>query len=217
MYRSLFTCLVLCLAWTAPSLAQSSLPVVDEVEWAPFRTHCLALLKQLDRMKAPLPAETTRALRGLLDSKTPRDPQGSAAAVQKLLDPHCLIGVTINPESRVKAARGLARPSLVHKRTTVVLVRVVNEGGVTHGLAVTGPELVRAGKKEAGRWLDARVVNEAPFGNKLSGRRLEYRLMHLTPRQAGKREATLCFDAGQGSQDLGFRAEVPILFTVGKR
>ena len=31
---------------------------------------------------------------------------------------------------------------------------------------------------------------------------------------AGKREATVGFDIGQGTQDLGFRAEVPILFTV---
>ena len=28
------------------------------------------------------------------------------------------------------------------------------------------------------------------------------------------REATLRFDVGQGSQDLGFRGEVPVLFTV---
>jgi hypothetical protein len=38
--------------------------------------------------------------------------------------------------------------------------------------------------------------------------------MKLTPAQSGKREATLAFDAGQGTQDLGFRAEVPVLFTV---
>ena len=32
--------------------------------------------------------------------------------------------------------------------------------------------------------------------------------------EAGRREATLTFDVGQGTQDLGFRAEVPVLFTV---
>jgi hypothetical protein len=36
----------------------------------------------------------------------------------------------------------------------------------------------------------------------------------LTALEAGKREATLNFDVGQGTQDLGFRAEVPILFHV---
>ena len=32
--------------------------------------------------------------------------------------------------------------------------------------------------------------------------------------EAGRREATIAFDVGQGTQDLGFRAEVPVLFTV---
>src|SRR5690606_37536498 len=33
-------------------------------------------------------------------------------------------------------------------------------------------------------------------------------------REAGKREATVSFDIGQGTQDLGFRAEAPVLFEV---
>src|SRR5437764_609027 len=32
--------------------------------------------------------------------------------------------------------------------------------------------------------------------------------------EAGKREATLGFDVGQGTQDLGFRGEAPVLFDV---
>ena len=32
--------------------------------------------------------------------------------------------------------------------------------------------------------------------------------------EAGQREATLSFDVGQGSQDLGFRSEIPVLFNV---
>ena len=58
------------------------------------------------------------------------------------------------------------------------------------------------------------LVAPAPLGKALSGAKVEYVLMRLRPRETGKREATLHFDAGQGSQDLGFRAEVPILFTV---
>jgi hypothetical protein len=38
--------------------------------------------------------------------------------------------------------------------------------------------------------------------------------VRLAAHEAGKREATLKFDVGQGTQDLGFRAEVPVLFTV---
>ena len=54
------------------------------------------------------------------------------------------------------------------------------------------------------------------MGKTLSGARLEYVPLRLTPHESGKREATLKFDVGQGTQDLGFRAEVPVLFTVRK-
>ena len=36
--------------------------------------------------------------------------------------------------------------------------------------------------------------------------------MQIYSRDRGKREASLAFDVGQGTQDLGFRNEVPILF-----
>ena len=66
--------------------------------------------------------------------------------------------------------------------------------------------------------MDLRVlrVGNVPLSGKLSGGKLDYVVLRLTPREAGKREATLQFDVGQGTQDLGFRAEVPILFNVQK-
>jgi hypothetical protein len=48
----------------------------------------------------------------------------------------------------------------------------------------------------------------------LSGLKVEYALALIHSSESGKREATLSFDVGQGTQDLGFRGEVPILFTV---
>jgi len=32
--------------------------------------------------------------------------------------------------------------------------------------------------------------------------------------ESGRREATVTFDVGEGTQDLGFRAELPVLFDV---
>jgi len=48
----------------------------------------------------------------------------------------------------------------------------------------------------------------------LSGLKVEYALALLYSSEAGRREATVGFDVGQGTQDLGFRGEVPILFDV---
>ena len=41
---------------------------------------------------------------------------------------------------------------------------------------------------------------------------VEYRIVQLFSRDVGKREASLEFHVGQGTQDLGFRSEIPILF-----
>jgi hypothetical protein len=129
---------------------------------------------------------------------------GPGAATAEAQEARCLLVVSINPESRVKAVRGSALAELRHGVPTVVTVKVVNEAGVTAGVSVSGP-----GTGEGG-WLDARFAGS----NRLRGSRVEYLRLRLTPREPGKREATFRFDVGQGTQDLGYRAEVPVLFTV---
>ncbi len=98
-----------------------------------------------------------------------------------------------------------------------MLVKVDNQAGVTHALKVTGPQLRASEQDETDHWLEAAIVARAPLGRTLSGHRLDYVVLRLKAHQAGKREATLRFDVGQGTQDLGFRAEVPVLFTVRTR
>lgn len=211
MLRFILVSPILFLFMVQGAEAQTALPIVEEVEWAPFRDHCRQLLRALDKSDSPLSAKTVRELTTLLEHNS-----DDSAAVQKLLDAHCLIAVNINAESRVKAARGPAVVPLRQDRPTLVLVKIHNDGGVTHALRLDGPELVRGDKRDAGRWLDAVLVTESPLAPELTGRRLEYRLLRLTPHQSGKREATFQFDVGQGTQDLGFRAEVPILFSIRK-
>jgi hypothetical protein len=204
------------LALAAPAAAEPALPVVEDVEWAPLRDQCRRLLDGLDALHSPLPRDTADALKALL-AEEPRDPAAAAAEVQKLLDAQCLLGVSINAESRVKAARGPLAAELRQGEARVVLVKVQNDAGVTHAPAVGGPGLVGDGPADDGRWLEAVFVTEPPFARKLSGRRLEYVALRLTAREAGKREATFKFDVGQGTQDLGFRAETPVLFTIRPR
>jgi hypothetical protein len=215
MHRAFLAVPWLMLFAAFPAAAETTLPIVEEVEWGPLRDHCRSLLKALEEAKAPLPAESGRAVQALLDRK-PDDAEAAARAVQKLLDPHCLLIVSINPESRVKAMRGPADRELRQNHEMLALIKVHNDGGVTHQLRLRGPEIAHPGERDEDRWLQATVVTKAPFNAKLSGRRLEYRLLRLLPLQSGKREATLQFDVGQGTQDLGFRAEVPILFSIQK-
>jgi len=202
-------------AFVAPVKAQT-LPLVDEVDWPTFREQAIALLAGLDKLGAALPADTTKAVRALLDQKAPANARRAGRAVQELLDAHCLVGVHVNPESRVKAQRGDRPATLSRDRPTYALVKVHNEGGVTHPLSVASEQAVVT-KPGTERWVEMGVVNEKPFANRLTGQRVEYRVMKLVARQAGKREATLSFDVGQGTQDLGFRSELPILFTIREK
>ena len=60
--------------------------------------------------------------------------------------------------------------------------------------------------------MDVLTYDAQPFNEGLSGLLLEYRVLQIHSREAGKREAKLIFDVGQGSQDLGFRNELNVLF-----
>jgi hypothetical protein len=147
--------------------------------------------------------------------------------IQKLLDPQCLAVVSINPESRVKVAQGAPNPTLIEKGWRTFLVKVINEAGVTSPLRCSSPQsqsMVRQSTsaadppmkitpaESARRWLDISIPVQEPMLPNLSGLKVEYRIVQLYSRDSGPLEATLAFDVGQGTQDLGFRSEVPILF-----
>jgi hypothetical protein len=190
--------------------AQTPLPIVEDVPDTELRQQ-IKLLREV--MNDSL-TETDRATLERAANEKPENAANFSENVQKLLDPYCLIGVTINPESRVKAARGPRGSELVRGQETLVLIKVQNEAGVTQGLKVTGDQLRTAKGGDKNCWLEASVCDQKPSAAKLSGQKLEYVVLRLKAHEAGKREATLKFDVGQGTQDLGFRAEVPILFKV---
>ena len=64
----------------------------------------------------------------------------------------------------------------------------------------------------ADRWLDLQSFDKPPLTPALSGLAVEYRIVQLYSRDAGQREASLAVDVGQGTQDIGFRNDAPILF-----
>ncbi len=220
--------LSLLVCWLAASplaaAAKDSLPVVTELEWQPLAAQVRRVVQALDRVGSPLSNTQQAAIdRALSES----DPSKAVAAVQKVLDPLCLVGVNVNPESRVKVAPGEAPPTLVQQGHRVFLVKVHNEAGVTAALRVSSPNAEPLVKRSTGspdpevtikpnevgeRWLDVSMLDGQPLNKTLSGLPLEYRLIELYSRDVGRREAKLLFDVGQGTQDLGFRNEVNILF-----
>lgn len=137
-----------------------------------------------------------------------------AELLQKDFDRRVVAVVTINPESRVKVMAGPFPIDFQRGCPRPVLVKVINEGGVTARIHVqaTGDNLTTAHFYE-----DAvsGVVTNA-LSNKLSGQPVEYQVMLIRSLATDKREITLTFDVGQTTQDLGFRAELPVLITRKK-
>src|SRR5262245_54846242 len=181
------------------SLWISAPPTDDEA----LAANVAAALKVLEQIKAPASIDAKELKTALAKPDVTR--------LQELLDPLVLLTVSINPESRVKVARGEAPAQLRQDLAVPVLIKVVNEAGVTAVLRPTSPQ---ADPQLKDRFLELKMHTEKPLAATLSGRPVEYAILVLTSREAGRREATIGFDVGQGTQDLGFRGEVPVLFAI---
>ena len=174
----------------------------------------------------PLSAADRQALDEAIGMSEEAD---GAARVQHVLDSHALAVVHINPESRVKVEQGPAKPELVQGGTRLFLVKVINEAGVTSPLSVESPnsgrvyvpshntprpsmELTETDVRD--RWADISLYDKAPMRAQLSGLAVEYLILQVYSRDAGQRSATMAFDVGQGTADIGFRSDVDVVFTA---
>jgi hypothetical protein len=182
-----------------------ALPIVEGVEMQPLAAQAQRVVQALEVL-GEAPENLVRSVRAASDVQ----------ALQRTLDPYCLVSVHINPEGRVKAEQGPAKAALIQNGWRTFLVKVYNESGTTAVLAVDSPHAgpMANSAQHRMRWLDLRMFNKQPMKPHLGGLAVEYRILQLFSRDAGKREGKLIFDTGQGSQDLGFRSEVDVLFNV---
>lgn len=192
----------------------------------PFYFQVKNLIEALDFVGTPISEEDKEVIFKLIhqDEKTEK--------IDSILEKYTLFNVHINPESRVKVKEGAANPELVQSGWKSYLVRVENEAGITAKLAVqsnqakptyNGGDRVQgmgsAGKGEdvttadiKDRWLAIELFTKTPMKPNLSGLAVEYLIVQLYSRDAGKRAAKIAFNCGQGTQDIGFRNEVDLLF-----
>ena len=188
------------------------LPIVDKVDAQPLLAQAARLIQALELTGEPLlSAAEIKEIEAL--------PLNAASVkrLQQILDRHCLAGININPESRVKVQAGPTAPNLVEQGWRTFLVKVHNEAGITPVLNATSPQagnVYNRNVNAARTWTDLSFFTKQPLRPFLSGLEVEYKLLQIYARESGKREAKLVFDAGQGTQDLGFRNEIDILFTV---
>src|SRR5467141_3042564 len=116
------------------ALSAQELPVVANVEHQPLAAQVLRLMEALQVVGEPLPASEAAELRKLAEASSAKP--AAVLEIQKILDRHCLVGVNINPESRVKAMEGPATAELVEQGWRSFLIKVQNEAGITPALSV---------------------------------------------------------------------------------
>jgi len=203
------------LAWSVAAAGPvcAAVPLVHGVESQPLRAQVRRVVEGLEIVGAPLGAQERATLDAALAEP---DPELSGAKIQAVLDPHVLLSVDINPEMRVKVQPGDAAPRLVEGGWRPFLVKVHNEAGTTAELRATSPQAGRLHESPAAevpdRWLAMEFFAGQPLRRELGGLPLEYRILQLYSRDAGKREARITLDVGQGTQDLGFRSDANVLF-----
>jgi hypothetical protein len=150
-----------------------------------------------------------------------RDPQRlatvqtatSLSAMSQLVEDLTAFNVAINPEARVKL-RGRSVPErLVKDRAQRFLLEVINEAGLQAPLRLRAFDRAEPGEHEA-EWFSIRIVETSESTAVLSGARTEWKLIELQCSQVGTRAVRIAADAGTGTQDLGFRAEVDLLIDM---
>lgn len=201
-------------------------PPVVEVEGQPLASNAKRLIQAMEFLGEPF------RIAGLEKAITEQD----AGRLQELLDQRVWFTVSINPEYRVKTTATAPRFRLQQNGYTAALVKVVNESDTTPRLVMTSPQsgAVYAGASKftmlrqqqtqltanqntnhnSDRFLDLELYSSPPMSDQLNGLEVEYKIALLYASEAGKREAVIGFNIGQGTQDLGFRGEVPVLFEV---
>src|SRR5689334_21809383 len=199
-------------------------PAAPSIALQPLAQQVRQLEDALAYLGQPLPPADHKRIN---DAIANTDAAAAVTQLQAVLDPYVLAAVDINPESRVKVEQGAAKPELVQSGTRLFLVKVSNLGHVTAVLNVASPNsgqvyirsnnspeppLRLSPKDSKERWADISLYQRPPMRKRLSGLALEYQILEVYSRDAGQRSAKISFDVGQGSQDIGFRNDVMIVF-----
>ena len=208
--------------------ADDPVPVTVGVERQPFVAATRRLVEAMEFAGAPLSDD----VRKKIDEAAALPDAGTAVKqLQLILDPLCLALVNINAESRVKVAEGPVKKELMQQGWRAFLIKVHNEAGINPVLIAESPNALPVYQQGRGareeprkdqklvnpedvpdRFLDLNMLQREPLKEKLSGLLVEYRVLLLYSRDAGQREVSLSFHIGAGTQDIGFRNAVPILF-----
>lgn len=194
----------------------ADLPPVNDVELQPLAAQVARLQDALDYLGASLGSAEKQALANAAKSK---DRARAVVEIQKVLDPHCLLGLTVSPTMRLTVYRGPAPGDLVEQGWRNFLVKVENRAGTDTMLQVQSPNAQRLHNADKAdipnRWLEVGMFGSHPLLPNLSGLPLEYRIIQIYSRDTGRRTGRFAFSTLVGGQDQGgVRSDISVAFDV---
>jgi len=208
--------------------SDDAMMLVEKVEPQPLLAQAFRVGQALGFIGSSLPEHAMRQLQAL---KSQPYNAATVKAVQEILDPYCLAVVEINPEARVKVSAGPAKPELIQEGWKTYLVKIHNQAHLSAKLVAESPNagplfhtstfshrMLEKNRLTLGQldnsFLQMALYRDRPLQQNLSGLELEYVVLQLYTRSHGKREAEIGFNVGQGTQDIGFRNTVSLLFDI---
>ena len=201
------------------SHTEDAMAIVANVDRQPFVSQVRRLIEAMEFAGSPF---TEPELERLNRAMSADEDAAAIDGIQRVLNARTLIDVHINPEARVKLHPGECDARLQEMGWKTFLVRVHNEPRVSARLMVTSNnnqptmDFAREGTISATdvqeRWMQVEMIDRRPLNPRLSGLPVEYRIITIFSRDSGSREGHFAFNIGHGTQDIGFRNDLHVLF-----
>lgn len=206
----------------------ADLPKIGKVERQPLAAQANRIADALDFLGVPLPEADRQALK---DATTDKDEARAVQSIQAVLDRQCLVGVRISrgegQNLTLEVQPGPAKPELAEQGWRVFLVKVDNAAGADRVelrpespnalpmfIRSTGkpdPKVISVGEVK-NRFLDLQMFNSQPLLPTLSGLELEYRILQVYSRDAGRKEASIGFSlVADGKKVLATSKQLPLI------
>lgn len=220
-------------AWAHSAPAGDALPMLSDADAQPQLELARRVFTVLERLGEPLPADELAAVEKQAAAGSLRQ---AAQAALRLLQPRVLVQLSISPESRVGARRVMPLAPLVQRGWRLFLLRIDNPAAVPGRVGVSSPQALPVHGVEppgavaggglgveqiattrgdmAERWLDIELHDAAPLPAALEPVPVDYKLIGLYARDAGRRSASLAFDIGPGTGDLAQRDRTTLHFSI---
>jgi hypothetical protein len=212
----------------AVSVRADDLPKVEKVDLQPLAAQADRVADALELLGEPLSDADRQALK---DAAKNSDKTKGVLAIQDILDKRCLADVRIlapnEDQAQMICQRGPAKPELAEQGWRVFLVKVRNpqsldkvdlQADSPNALPLTQRSTGKADPKvtpvgEVGkRFLDLMMFNGNPLTPNLSGLEVEYRIVQIYCRDAGRKEAKLTFSGWRNQKRTEMAADLAVVF-----